>query len=180
MTDGGPTPEFTDRSGVRGRVTVQLIPLGATEWQRLRSIRRRALRDSPDAFGSTLEEANGRSAETWSEQLRQLPTVVAVHDGVDVGMARLAHDQTCPGTAWLISMWVAPVARRGGVGSALIGAIVERARAEGITRLLLDVADDNAAAIALYEMHGFAANGETGSLPPPRAHIREHQRERRL
>jgi ribosomal protein S18 acetylase RimI-like enzyme len=159
---------------------VQLIQLRTTEWQRLRSIRLSALRDSPDAFGSTLDEANGWSAEAWSEQLGQLPTMVAVKDGADVGMARWAQDQNRPDTAWLISMWVAPIARRAGVGSALINAIVERVRAAGITRLLLDVADDNAAAIALYELNGFAPNGQIGSLPPPRTHIREHRRERRL
>jgi ribosomal protein S18 acetylase RimI-like enzyme len=67
-----------------------------------------------------------------------------------------------------------------GVGSALTDAIVELARAAGVTRLLLDVADGNAAAIALYEAKGFAPNGEIGSLPPPRTHVREHQRERRI
>jgi hypothetical protein len=40
---------------------VALVQLLSPEWQRLRSIRLRALRDAPDAFGSTFEEAN-----TWS------------------------------------------------------------------------------------------------------------------
>lgn len=159
---------------------VTVIELQSEEWQRLRSIRLRALRDAPDAFGSTYDEASGWGPEVWSEQLGELPTVVAVRDESDVGMARYAPDHTQPQTGWLISMWVAPAARRMGVGSALCDAIIERARAAGDTRLLLDVADGNAAAIALYEAKGFTPNGETGSLPPPRTHVREHQRERPL
>jgi ribosomal protein S18 acetylase RimI-like enzyme len=159
---------------------VELVQLQAPEWRRLRSIRLRALRDAPDAFGSTFEEANAWSADSWSDQLRTLPTVVAVKDGADVGMARYGPDDTRARTGWLISLWVAPAARRMGVGSALTDAIVELARAAGVTRLLLDVADSNAAATALYEAKGFAPNGEIGSLPPPRTHVREHQRERRI
>jgi hypothetical protein len=43
--------------------------------------------------------------------------------------------------------------------------------------MLLEVANENGAAIGLYARTGFAPNGATGSLPPPRDHILEHQRE---
>jgi len=42
------------------------------------------------------------------------------------------------------------------------------------------VADSNMAAIALYKFKGFRRNGNVGSLPAPRQHIREHQRELHL
>jgi ribosomal protein S18 acetylase RimI-like enzyme len=138
------------------------------------------LRDAPDAFGTTFEEASGWSADDWLDQLRKLPTVVAVLEGTDVGMARFAPDHTHPRTGWLISMWVDSSARRTGLGSVLTDAIIELARAAGGTRLILDVADGNAAAIALYERKGFTPNGTIGSLPPPRTHVRLHQRERRI
>jgi ribosomal protein S18 acetylase RimI-like enzyme len=77
-------------------------------------------------------------------------------------------------------MWVAPEARGQGVGNALVDVVIEHARLSGATRLLLDVADDNRQAIALYARKGFVPNGTTGSLPAPRYHIREHQRELRL
>jgi GNAT superfamily N-acetyltransferase len=156
------------------------IRLQPAEWQRLRSIRLRALEDAPDAFGSTLDEASRWGSEVWSTQAAHLPTIVAVKDGCDVGIARYAPDEAQPQTGWLISMWVDPGARRAGVGSALVDAIAELARAEGVTRLLLDVADRNGPAIALYEAKGFTPNGETGSLPEPRTGVREHQRERWL
>ena len=77
-------------------------------------------------------------------------------------------------------MWVAAEARGQGVGNALVDVVIEYARLSGATRLLLDVADDNRQAIALYTRKGFVPNGKTGSLPAPRHHIREHQRELRL
>lgn len=84
------------------------------------------------------------------------------------------HDQQ-DDTAYLISMWVAAEARRLGVGSALIDAVVGWARGEGFQRLLLDVAEGNAAAMALYADKGFVPTGVVGTLPAPRTHIREIQ-----
>jgi len=43
-------------------------------------------------------------------------------------------------------------------------------------QVLLDVADTNMAAIRLYARMGFVPSGVEGSLPPPREHIKEHQR----
>jgi GNAT superfamily N-acetyltransferase len=154
--------------------------LTADEGLRLRTIRLRALLDAPQAFGSTSEETAARPSESWSQQLLDLPTFVAVKDGFDVGIVRCARDKTRTETAWLISMWVAADVRRSGVGGALVDAVVEWARSSGVTRLLLDVADDNAPAIALYARKGFQPNGEVSTFPPPREHIREHQRELRL
>jgi GNAT superfamily N-acetyltransferase len=151
--------------------------LGAHEGARLRAIRLRALLDAPDAFGTTFEETEPRPAESWTAQLRELPTFVAVKDGLDVGMIRCARDEARPDTAWLISMWVAPEVRRAGVGGVLIDAVIEWARSHEVHHLLLDVSDHNAPAIALYIRKGFRPNGKIGTLPPPREHIREHQRE---
>jgi GNAT superfamily N-acetyltransferase len=150
------------------------------EGPRLRSIRLRALKDAPDAFGTTFEEASANPAEAWTKQLVRLPTFVAVEDGRDVAMVRCARDQQSADTAWLLSMWVAPDFRRARVGTVLVDLVVVWARANGISRLLLDVSDLNAPAIALYKAKGFMPNGKSGSMPEPRQHIREHQRELQL
>jgi len=142
---------------------------------RWRDIRLAALRDAPDAFGSTLVDAETRSLKFWSKQLEQLPTFVAVLDGVDAGVARGARDTETSDTAFLLSMWVAPTARGRGLGGALISAVTNWAIAQGLSRLVLDVADINAPAIVLYKRKGFVATGETGALPVPREHITEHR-----
>jgi [ribosomal protein S18]-alanine N-acetyltransferase len=52
---------------------------------------------------------------------------------------------------------VSPHAQGRGVGQALLGHLVEHARAAGCRRMHLEVRADNAAAIDLYERNGFTA-----------------------
>jgi GNAT superfamily N-acetyltransferase len=159
---------------------MEIRRLSIDEARRLRHIRLRALADTPDAFGSTYAEVAAHPLAEWSKQLQEIATFVAVHDGKDLGLVRCASDEHHHDIAWLISMWVTPEARGQGVGNALIDAVIECARSSGASRLLLDVGDHNQQAIALYARKGFQPNGQTGSLPAPRNHIREHQRELRL
>ena len=53
-----------------------------------------------------------------------------------------------------------PDHRRLGIGSALIGALVKKAKQNGVLRITLDVRESNAPAIALYEKFGFAPCGK--------------------
>jgi ribosomal protein S18 acetylase RimI-like enzyme len=159
----------------RTRQGLVIKQLTTGDGERLRALRLRSLRDAPDAFGTTLEEAASWSPDTWNRQLQQHATFVACARGTDVGLVRGAlHDQF-PDTGYLISMWVAPEARRQGIGSALVDAVAQWARTKGLARLLLDVGEHNTAAIALYARNGFVPNGEGGRLPPPRGHIRQIQ-----
>jgi ribosomal protein S18 acetylase RimI-like enzyme len=56
---------------------------------------------------------------------------------------------------WLEDLFVREEARGQGVGGALVGATIERARARGCARIELDTQATNRDAIALYERHGF-------------------------
>jgi ribosomal protein S18 acetylase RimI-like enzyme len=62
---------------------------------------------------------------------------------------------------WLEDLYVAPEARREGVGRALVEAVIERATARGCRRVELDVNSENPAAMALYHSLGFDT-GKTG------------------
>ncbi|MHB9150963.1 MAG: GNAT family N-acetyltransferase [Thermoleophilia bacterium] len=154
--------------------------LDVRDGARLRSIRLRALRDAPDAFGTTWEEAAALHQEDYDRQLDLLATFVATVDGRDKGLVRGAPDDDLEGSGYLISLWVAPEARGQGVGSALVDAVTRWAEACGLRRLLLDVGEANVAAISLYTSKGFVLTGEYGALPPPREHIREIQLVRTL
>jgi ribosomal protein S18 acetylase RimI-like enzyme len=159
---------------------MQISRLTRADVTRLRPLRLRALRDSPSAFSTTYEAALAWPDEAWARQLAELVTFVAVEAERDVGMVRCAPHEDLPAAAALLSMWVAPEARGRGAGSALVDAVVGWAREGGFHRVVLDVVDDNAAAISLYARHGFEPTGVTAALPPPRAHVREHQRARAL
>lgn len=154
--------------------------LGPGSEERLRAIRLRALRDAPDAFGTTFEEAIARPLETWRHQLEQFATFVATEEDCDIGLVRGARHDDLSDVAYLLSLWVAPEVRRQGIAGALIDAVVAWGTGAGFRRLILDVAESNTAARALYLRSGFAPNGTRGTLPPPRQHIREVQLERRL
>jgi len=56
---------------------------------------------------------------------------------------------------WLEDLFVREVARRSGLGRALVEAALDRARERGCKRIELDVNEGNAAARALYEACGF-------------------------
>jgi GNAT superfamily N-acetyltransferase len=81
--------------------------------------------------------------------------LLVARDGTTVvGTAALVDNGDA--TAELKRMFVSPSARGLGVGSLLLGAVEDRARDSGIRVLRLETGLPQAAAIALYEKHGFA------------------------
>jgi [ribosomal protein S18]-alanine N-acetyltransferase len=63
------------------------------------------------------------------------------------------------GEAELLTLAVAPDARRRGLGRKLVARFLYQARLRGADRAFLEVAASNRAAIALYESAGFAVAG---------------------
>jgi len=63
------------------------------------------------------------------------------------------------GEAEILTLAVAPAARRAGLGRALVEAAAAVAQEAGAETFFLEVARDNIAAIALYETAGFEAAG---------------------
>ncbi len=150
------------------------------ETLRFKKIRLESLKESPDAFGTTFDQASSWDDENWVAQVKNLVTFLASIDGEDVGVVRTVVDKDDPSVAWIISMWTSPKARGKKVGSSLIEAIIEWARGKDLKSIKLDVVDSNAAAIGLYEKYGFQKNGVISRFPEPRDHLTEHQRELKL
>jgi len=63
---------------------------------------------------------------------------------------------------WLEDLFVREDARRSGLGTALVGLALDRARARGCRRVELDTNESNAAALALYERFGLTAHSKGG------------------
>ena len=135
-------------------MTVRIERLSPGAGERWRCLRLQALDEAPYAFSTTHAEAAQWSAARWETQVVELATFVAVVDGRDVGVARGApHPRS--DVRELISMWVAPPARRQGIATQLIESVAAWARSAGASLLILDVVADNTAALALYERTGF-------------------------
>lgn len=165
------------REGVRVTVATP------DDWRPVRHLRLAALADTPDAFGSTLEQEADRDEASWRGWLDRpdVATFVASLVGEDgesrtAGLTTIAAvtDET-PRTAGMYSVWVAPSVRGRGVGDALLAAAVAHARAAGYARIVLDVGDHNTPAQALYARHGFTPTGRTTRFAPPREHLIEHE-----
>ena len=84
----------------------------ADEWRVYRDLRLRALADSPDAFGSTLAEEEGRLDTEWARRLASsadsrvnLPLVAQVR-GEPIGLAWGRIEMSDPDVAALYQMWV--------------------------------------------------------------------------
>lgn len=149
--------------------------LGPEDWQRLRAIRLRALADAPDAFSSLYAESAAEPDEFWHRRIVDPGFVqLLASDGRDLGMAVVGPGRD--GQGGLYGVWVDPSARGLGVGDALMRAAIEVARKAGYERIYLEVANNNAAAIALYARFGWEPTGVLGAMPPPREHILEHER----
>ncbi|HVT12358.1 MAG TPA: GNAT family N-acetyltransferase [Fimbriimonadaceae bacterium] len=125
------------------------------------------LQESPDAFGSTHEEASQTPAEEWARRCE--PTadkfILGAFDDRLVGIVGLIREQRSKSrhTAFVWGMNVAPEARGRGIGRSLIRRLIEMARAmPGLEQVHLDVIPAAGPARDLYVSEGF----ETIALQP--------------
>ncbi len=91
--------------------------------------------------------------------------LVARRDGVAVGCGAVVcgDDQAGERSGEIKRMWVDPGQRGGGIGVALLDALIATARVRGLSMLRLETGISQPAAISLYRRAGFAECGPFGS-----------------
>jgi GNAT superfamily N-acetyltransferase len=144
-------------------VSVRAVADG--DWQLMRDVRLAALRDAPDAFGSSYAREATFTEQQWRDRInRRSVTFFAYVTGIaePAGLAGVYEED---GLAELVSMWVRPAARGRGVGEALVSAAVDWARDRRLGALYLWVTEANEGARRLYQRCGFTATEETQPLP---------------
>ncbi len=126
--------------------------VGPDDWRDWRVLRLRSLREDPSAFSSSTTAWTGSqdTEDRWRTRLADGACFIAYAGATPVGM--VAGMTGADGTNQLISMWVAPEARRQGIGAELIDAVVAW---NGNRPLSLRVIDGNVAAIRAYEDRAF-------------------------
>ena len=149
-----------------------------SDWRTYRDVRLAALIDSPRAFWTTYAEAAALAEEDWRSRL-EWPTWIAHaptspdprRPAAPVGLVALWHAPgSADGSVVLVQMWVPSWVRGRGVADALIGEAVDAARADGWTRVVLEVAEENGRAAGCYRRAGFAPTGRRAVMPwDPRA-----------
>jgi ribosomal protein S18 acetylase RimI-like enzyme len=142
----------------------QITDTDAAAWWALRL---RALRESPEAFGSTYDEAVERPLAIAARRALPDPdapdnfTLGAFAPEL-VGFVGFEREEgrknRHKGSIW--GMFVAPESRGQGIGRELLAALVARARQQdGLEQIILTVVSENAAARELYRSYGFTTYG---------------------
>lgn len=145
-------------------------PFLPTEWQLYRALRLAALRDAPDAFGSTLAREEAFPEAEWITRLAKASAsaldrpLVAEDDGRAVGLCWVRIDANDTTTAALYQVWVHPDARRKGIGQGLLEAAMRWAQDAGARTMMLTVAVGRDSAVQLYRRAGFLEVGVASLL----------------
>jgi GNAT superfamily N-acetyltransferase len=129
-----------------------------------REFRLRGLREHADAFTSSYEEENARPLADTEKRLSPAGDTVmwsAFVDGAMAGVAGLNRETRLKNRhkATLVAMYVAPEYQGHGLGRALVGTVLDAARAEGVALVVLTVTAGNREATTLYEKCGFKSFG---------------------
>ncbi|EKE32013.1 acetyltransferase [Salimicrobium jeotgali] len=129
-------------------------------------LRLEALRNNPEAFATSYEEAMSKEdpVREVSKRLADSDsfTFGAIWDEEIVGMMTLVVQDTSKlrHVAHLIGVYVSPVVRNKGVGGQLLQKTIEKAKEEGyIEKINLSVVTNNDSAIRLYANAGFETWG---------------------
>ena len=128
----------------------------AADWQDLKATRLAALLDAPTAFGASHASAAAFTDEDWQRRAASTPQrtfVLAYAGSQPIGIA--AHVVSLNGEASLQAMWVKREYRGMEIAAGLVEAVKQLCVAGRQSRLVLDVAPDNARAAAFYKKQGF-------------------------
>lgn len=139
---------------------VHIDPIRTEDTTQYRAARLRALIEDPGAFSATYDSERAKPPAFWMERVTlsamngRYTTLLARSYTEIVGMVTGLHPEEGK-SAELVSMWVAPEARRRGVGVALVNRVVSWAKDAGAETLELWVMNGNEGARQLYEQCGF-------------------------
>src|SRR5437588_5334741 len=146
----------------RGRMLVR--KLTEADLDALWMVRLQALRDNPEAFGSTYEETVARGKEVFRPRLGQGDDVfyLGAFDDTLIGIVGFYREEGIKNRhkGYVVSMYVLPEKRGRGAGKALMQAMIARAKQiAGLEQLQLAVVTTNRTAYLLYRSLGFEVYG---------------------
>jgi ribosomal protein S18 acetylase RimI-like enzyme len=127
-------------------------------------MRLQALRDNPEAFGSTYEETVARGKEVFRQRLGQGDDVfyLGAFDDTLIGIVGFYREEGIKNRhkGFVVSMYVLPEKRGLGAGKALVQELIARAKQiAGLEQLHLAVVTSNRTACFLYRSLGFEVYG---------------------
>jgi ribosomal protein S18 acetylase RimI-like enzyme len=146
-------------------------PINKSDWRQYRDTRLKALKDSPQAFGSTYENTSKLPDSEWLDRLtritldRDLP-LAAVIESQFVGMAWARIEEPNLEVVHLYQMWVSPSFRGHRIGYRLLETALAWAGEQGAKTMILGVTYGDTPARKLYESAGFRTTNSSDLLRP--------------
>jgi ribosomal protein S18 acetylase RimI-like enzyme len=149
---------------------LKIIECSPEQWERYRDIRLEALREEPQAFGSTYTDMEQKPPEYWQGRLAEAALgeeswLLFAQEGERlIGMIGAFYDETQE-TARIIAVYVSKAKRKMGVGKALMeGILFKIGKKTGIRKIALGVNQEQSAAVRLYQRFGFIIIDEKEEL----------------
>jgi ribosomal protein S18 acetylase RimI-like enzyme len=133
------------------------------DWQAVRDIRLRMLREEPGAYASDYHTEARFEPALWKQRLATASSYLAFDD--DQALVGIATGlETEDGDTSVVGMYVAPEARGSGCAHQLLDAIADLAIRRHGKRLVLEVAKSNIRATRSYRSYGFSETGRRRTL----------------
>ncbi|MBI3486243.1 GNAT family N-acetyltransferase [Candidatus Daviesbacteria bacterium] len=143
---------------------LEIVQLTPSDWQKYKELRLRALKENPEAFGQTLEDALSMSDEKWKQRLAKAAEGInywiffAKLDNELVGMvsARETNPPDLNPTVKIQGVFVASEARNKGIGRKLISHLLTEIRKNPKwQKARLNVFSSQTQALSFYQSLGF-------------------------
>ena len=138
---------------------ISVRALGEGDWELYRSVRLRALEESPDAFVASHDTEADQSEQFWTERMKRSQRLLAEVDGEAAGIASVGAVADRDDAAQIFGLWVDPALRGSGVATALVKAGVKAAAEQGKSHVVYWVGTDNGRAVAFASSYGFRPTG---------------------
>ena len=146
-----------------GNVVFMIRAAEPSDWEAVRDLRLRSLREEPDAYASEYQTEARFEPDLWKQRLATASSYLAFDDDhVLVGIA--TGLDTGDGDTHVVGMYVTPEARGSGCARQLLNAIAELAVHRQGKRLVLEVAESNIRATRFYRWYGFVETGRRRPL----------------
>lgn len=132
------------------------------EWEIYRTLRLKALQESPEAFVADHDDEAQEPEEFWRARMRRSVRLVAESDGDNVGVASIgdATESESENGGQLFGLWVSPQWRGRSVAANLVRQGARIAEDQGFARLFYWVGSDNGRAVAFASSFGFRPTDE--------------------
>lgn len=141
---------------------MDVLTLPAEDWRAYRDLRQRALKEDPEAFGSSLAASQEQPDEYWGERLAEalrgewLWLLFAKEGDKLVGMIGAFVDETAADTAKIVSVYVPKEERGKGISTRLMEEMLRVLSATSrFKKVQLAVNVNQLPALGLYRRFGF-------------------------